>query len=83
MRSGRKALIVLSAAALLACAGAYAPVIDREQKERDWPVLTVAFGDATSTMSTPPSTVPTPKAVPMITGPAPLPSEEQGLPGDN
>jgi hypothetical protein len=35
----------------------------------------------TETATTPP-TAPTPaKAVPNVTGPAPLPSEEQGLPG--
>lgn len=35
----------------------------------------------TVTAETPPSAAPTPQAVPDIKGPAPLPPEEQGLPG--
>jgi hypothetical protein len=35
----------------------------------------------TITTTTPPSTPETTEATPSITGPAPLPSEEQGLPG--
>jgi hypothetical protein len=36
---------------------------------------------ATTTKTTAPSTLPVPMARPSITGPAPLPPEEQGLPG--
>lgn len=36
---------------------------------------------ATRTMTTAPSELPIPMARPAITGPAPLPLEEQGLPG--
>ena len=35
----------------------------------------------TETATTPPTEPATAKAVPIVTGPAPLPSEEQGLPG--
>jgi hypothetical protein len=35
----------------------------------------------TETATTPPTAPATAKAAPIITGPAPLPSEEQGLPG--
>jgi hypothetical protein len=35
----------------------------------------------TVTATTPPSEVPIPEAQPSIKGPAPLPSEEQGVPG--
>jgi hypothetical protein len=35
----------------------------------------------TVTESVPPTTLPVPEATPGIKGPAPLPSEEQGLPG--
>ena len=36
---------------------------------------------ATETVSTPPTEPATAKAAPNLTGPAPLPKEEQGLPG--
>jgi hypothetical protein len=36
---------------------------------------------ATTVQSTAPAAPQTPVAVPIITGPAPLPTEEQGLPG--
>jgi hypothetical protein len=35
----------------------------------------------TQTATTPPTAPATEKAAPILTGPAPLPSEEQGLPG--
>jgi hypothetical protein len=35
----------------------------------------------TETATTPPTAPATEKAAPILTGPAPLPSEEQGLPG--
>ena len=35
----------------------------------------------TETATTPPTEPATAKAAPIVTGPAPLPSEEQGLPG--
>ena len=35
----------------------------------------------TETATTPPTEPATAKAVPIVTGPAPLPSDEQGLPG--
>ena len=35
----------------------------------------------TETATTPPTAPATAKAAPILTGPAPLPSEEQGLPG--
>jgi hypothetical protein len=37
---------------------------------------------ATRTETAAPTTLPIPEAVPGITGPAPLPAEEQGLPGN-
>jgi hypothetical protein len=37
---------------------------------------------ATRTETAAPTTLPIPEAVPGITGPAPLPPEEQGLPGN-
>ena len=67
--------------------GVYAAVIDRERQS-----TTVHLGSVVSTpdistgvtitVSTPPPVAVTSKAVPSITGPAPLPTEEQGLPGD-
>lgn len=59
--------------------GAYAVAIDHE---RAAPVAT-ASTQGTSTVTIAPFTLPTSRAVPMITGSAPLRSERQGLPGDN
>ena len=45
------------------------------------PTVTPATTGQTITTTIPPTEEPTSEATPSVTGPAPLPSEEQGLPG--
>jgi hypothetical protein len=81
--SSRTELTVLSAAALIAFSGIQAVAIDSGQSGGQGATLATDSLRETSTVTTAPSTLPTPRAVPRITGPAPLPLEEQGLPGNN
>jgi hypothetical protein len=84
----RAGLQVLGFCAVVMIAGVYVVAIGWEQRgARFTDVSSVSSADmstgVTETQSIPPSYATVSKAVPLIRGPAPLPSEEQGHPGDN
>jgi hypothetical protein len=71
---------VLSAIAASAVVGAGAVVVAATEPIHSAEGSTMQTG-VTETPTAPPTAPLTAKAVPNLTGPAPLPSEEQGLPG--
>jgi hypothetical protein len=79
-------LFVLWVCAVTVVVGIYVIALNWEQSDGHPMHASFALGGAstgvTVTESIPPSFATISKAVPLIKGPAPLPSEEQGLPGD-
>jgi len=79
-------LFVLWVCAVTVVVGIYVIALNWEQSDGQPMHASFALGGAstgvTVTESIPPSFATISKAVPLIKGPAPLPSEEQGLPGD-
>ena len=71
---------LLSAIAASAVVGAGAVVVAATEASYSAVGSTMQTG-VTETATTPPTAPATAKAAPIIIGPAPLPSEEQGLPG--
>ena len=71
---------VLAAIVASAVVGAGAVVVAATEPVHSAAGSTMQTG-VTETATTPPTAPATEKAAPMVTGPAPLPSEEQGLPG--
>jgi hypothetical protein len=81
MKASDIKLLALIVGSAVVCAGAVNLAITQGapsgSAEADSPM---SMG-VTRTETVAPTAVPTPAAVPRITGPAPLPPEEQGLPG--
>jgi hypothetical protein len=75
-----KFLAVIAGSALV-CAGAVALAIPQGAPSGSVVANSTMSTGVTRTETIAPTVVPTPEAVPGITGPAPLPPEEQGLPG--
>jgi hypothetical protein len=71
---------LLSAIAASAVVGVGAVVVAATEPTHSASGSTMHTG-VTETATTPPTEPATGKAAPILTGPAPLPSEEQGLPG--
>jgi hypothetical protein len=71
---------LLGAIAASAVVGAGAVVVAATEPIDSASGSTMQTG-VTETATTPPTEPATGKAAPIVTGPAPLPSEEQGLPG--
>jgi len=69
---GASAVVMVAAAAV---------VIDQDRSSLDADARSGMSTGATVTESAAPKTPPVTRATPGITGPAPLPPEEQGLPG--
>lgn len=70
-----------AAIAMTALGVAFSTVSSAEPGEPSPPSTTPVTTGETITTTTPPTEPPTSVAVPSVTGPAPLPSEEQGVPG--
>ena len=75
-----KFLAVIAGSAVV-CAGAVSLAITQGAPSGSAVANSTMSTGATRTETTAPTVVPTSEAVPRIKGPAPLPSEEQGLPG--
>lgn len=75
-----KFLAVIAGSAVV-CAGAVSLAITQGAPSGSAVAKSPMSTGVTRTETATPNVVPTPKAVPRITGPAPLPPEEQGLPG--
>jgi methylthioribose-1-phosphate isomerase len=73
-------LAVIGGSAIVAM-GAIGMAVGQEHTTSDAVISSGMSTGATVTQSTPPTALATSAAVPSIKGPAPLPPEEQGLPG--
>jgi len=73
--------LTMIAAGVVVTAGALAAAIVQGSPASDAVAAPSMSTGATVTAATPPSAAPVSVAVPSIKGPAPLPPEEQGLPG--
>ncbi|MGY4650690.1 hypothetical protein ACVWWN_004486 [Mycobacterium sp. URHB0021] len=86
MLTKQTGLFVLWVCAMTVVVGIYVIALNWEQSGGQPMHASFALGGVstgvTVTESIPPSFATISKAVPLIKGPAPLPSEEQGLPGD-
>jgi hypothetical protein len=75
-----KFLAVIAGSAVV-CAGAVSLGITQGVPSGSAVASSTMSTGVTRTETVAPTVIPTPEAVPSITGPAPLPPEEQGLPG--
>jgi hypothetical protein len=76
-----KLLAVVGVSAVV-CIGALGAVTSQKEANPLAVTGSTMSTGATRTETAAPTTLPIPEAVPGITGPAPLPPEEQGLPGN-
>ena len=81
MNDKRIRFIAAIGASAVVMAGAVAVGIDQDRSSLDADARSGMSTGATVTESAAPKTPPVTRAAPGITGPAPLPPEEQGLPG--
>jgi hypothetical protein len=81
MKASDIKLLALIVGSAVVCAGAVNLVITQGAPSGSAVADSPMSTGVTRTETVAPTAVPTPAAVPRITGPAPLPPEEQGLPG--
>jgi hypothetical protein len=74
-------LLAVIAGSAVVCAGAVSLAITQGAPSGSAVANPAMSTAVTRTENIAPTVIPTPAAVPRITGPAPLPPEEQGLPG--
>ncbi len=82
MKASDAKLLAVVAVSAVVCIGALGAVTSQKQASPFAATGSTISTGATRTETAAPTTLPIPKAVPGITGPAPLPPEEQGLPGN-
>ena len=81
MKASDIKLLAVIAGSAVVCAGAVNLAIAQGAPSGSAVANSTMSTAATRTETNAPTAIPTPKAVPRITGPAALPPEEQGLPG--
>lgn len=79
-RLSYKPILMMGASAAVAAGAIGVAVLQEDAPDRSVATSDMSVGQ-TVTESAAPTTLSVPSASPGITGPAPLPSEEQGLPG--
>ncbi|MCW2623918.1 hypothetical protein [Mycobacterium sp.] len=82
MKASEFKLLAVVAVSAVVCIGALGAVTSLEEGSPFAVAGSTMTTGATRTATSAPTTLPIPEAVPGITGPAPLPPEEQGLPGN-
>ena len=81
MKASDVKLVAVIAGSAVVCAGAVSLAITQGAPSGSAVANPAMSTAVTRTENIAPTVIPTPAAVPRITGPAPLPPEEQGLPG--
>lgn len=81
MKASDIKLVAVIAGSAVVCAGAVSLAIAQGAPSGSAVANPAMSTAVTRTETVAPTAIPTPAAVPRITGPAPLPPEEQGLPG--
>ena len=82
MKASDAKLLAVIAVSAMVCIGALFAVPSQKEASPFAATGSTMSTGATRTETAAPTTLPIPEAVPGITGPAPLPPEEQGLPGN-
>ena len=81
MKASDVKLVAVIAGSAVVCAGAVSLAIAQGAPSGSAVANPAMSTAVTRTETVAPTVIPIPEAVPRITGPAPLPPEEQGLPG--